>query len=133
MVAVSKHILLAEDDSGTRLALSSALRSAGYKVTAAENGREVSLQIHSLRSCAENIDLLILDIFMPGMNGVQVIDLLAQIKVALPIIVITGYATTDLVDRLKRKGCLQVLRKPFKSSDLLAVIEKHFDKMSDAA
>jgi FixJ family two-component response regulator len=59
---------------------------------------------------------------MPGMNGVELIDALEARQVTLPIIVITGYATTDLHDRLKRRGCQKILLKPFKASELIAAV-----------
>ncbi len=124
MVTASKHILLAEDDTNTRLLLSNALRAAGYKVTAADNGKNANMQINSLLSCKKTIDLMVLDIFMPGMNGVELIDLLAEKNISLPIIVITGYTSTDLSDRLIRKGCLKVLHKPFKASELIEVVQE---------
>jgi CheY-like chemotaxis protein len=132
MAELHRHILLAEDDMRMRLMLSTILREAGYKVTSAQNGKDASLQIRSLQGCNQTIDLMVLDIYMPGMNGMQLMERLEKENNVLPTVVITGYAHTDLVDRLKSKGCSHILHKPFNADELLAAINEVLQQQTAA-
>jgi signal transduction histidine kinase/ActR/RegA family two-component response regulator len=105
------RILVIDDDAGVRRFIVECLEMLGYQVSQAASGQE---GVASLRS--EEPDLLIVDYAMPGMNGVEVVQMAREHAPTLPIILATGYADMDAVDKVIGLGAL--LRKPFRIDDL---------------
>lgn len=123
-----RHIFLAEDDEYIRLSLSVTLSKRGYKVTLAENGQEALEKIIALKAAGTPPDLLLTDIRMPGMSGIELIDRLKKLDVSLPVFVITGYGDKDMVVELMRRGCSDFIDKPFSPPDLLGRLLPIFEK-----
>ena len=120
---MSKRILVIDDEAMITLSLRKLLKKEGYEATIVSNGVEALEKIKS-----EDFDLLILDIRMPQMDGIETIRNARQIrsqsgKPQIPEIVVTGYADEgkyqDAVD-LKVSGFLY---KPFDTKELLALIK----------
>jgi CheY-like chemotaxis protein/two-component sensor histidine kinase len=105
------RILVIDDDAGVRRFIVECLEMLGYQVSQAASGQE---GLASLRS--DEPDLLIVDYAMPGMNGVEVVQMARERAPNLPIILATGYADMDAVDKVIGLGAL--LRKPFRIDDL---------------
>lgn len=105
------RILVIDDDAGVRRFIVECLEMLGYQVSQASSGQE---GVASLRS--DEPDLLIVDYAMPGMNGVEVVQMAREGAPNLPIILATGYADMDAVDKVIGLGAL--LRKPFRIDDL---------------
>ncbi|WP_454719111.1 response regulator [Caulobacter segnis] len=105
------RILVIDDDTGVRRFIVECLEMLGYQVSQAASGQE---GVASLRS--DEPDLLIVDYAMPGMNGVEVVQMARERAPNLPIILATGYADMDAVDKVIGLGAL--LRKPFRIDDL---------------
>ncbi len=82
-----------------------------YEVIAARSGEE-ALKIFEERNGA--VDLIILDIVMPGLSGEEVFYRLKEMDASVKVIVISGYALEDKVTRLLRAGALSFLQKPFR-------------------
>jgi serine phosphatase RsbU (regulator of sigma subunit) len=116
-----KHIILAEDQPSGRLIVSFALKEAGFRVTAAENGAEALEKISEAVEAGEPYDLLVTDVDMPEMNGVELIDELVAADVAMPIIVMTAIGTKHLVVELMRRGVTEYIDKPFEPPELVAM------------
>ncbi len=114
------HVLVVEDDELGARTLASLLRSDGHRAEIVHNGRRA---IERLK--AERFDLLITDIYMPDMDGIELLRTLRQSSDPLPIIAISGGGRTVQVDYLelaRRLGAAQVLRKPFTLRVLRAAI-----------
>jgi signal transduction histidine kinase/ActR/RegA family two-component response regulator len=105
------RILVIDDDAGVRRFIVECLEMLGYQVSQAASGQE---GVAILRS--DEPDLLIVDYAMPGMNGVEVVQMARERAPNLPIILATGYADMDAVDKVIGLGAL--LRKPFRIDDL---------------
>ena len=105
------RILVIDDDAGVRRFIVECLEMLGYQVSQAASGQE---GVASLRS--DEPDLLIVDYAMPGMNGVEVVQMARERAPNLPIILATGYADMDAVEKVIGLGAL--LRKPFRIDDL---------------
>lgn len=119
-------ILITEDELHTRNTLSLVLESAGYEVRTADNGKE-SLDIilkHKKGSGSDPFDLLILDIEMAGLSGLQMLDGLKKKGVNLPIIVITGFSDQQTLNKIRSRGCREILIKPFSPEEVTAAVEK---------
>lgn len=108
------RVLLVDDEAVVRLGTAEMLRELGYDVTEANSGNQA---IALVRSGFEP-DLLVTDFLMPGMNGVNLVDILHQIRPDLPALLVTGYA--DLAQ--SASGALPRLAKPFRMGDLAAAV-----------
>jgi len=109
---------LIDDELSVRDALGIVLSDHGYRVEVAVNGRD-GLEL----SGREQFSVVITDLRLPDMSG---LDVLRQIKIKnpdCPVIIITAHGTAELILEAKRLGVLGVLAKPFFPSDILSLIE----------
>lgn len=115
---MSRKILIVEDEPSLALTLEDRLRSEGYAVTVEEDG-----QRGFERAQAEAFDLLILDVNLPGKNGLDVCRDLRQQGISAPILMLT--ARTDLLDKVLglKLGADDYLTKPFEHMELVARLE----------
>lgn len=116
------NILVIDDAEGVRLAICSVLRRAGHSVTEVDNGAA------GLQAAAEHrFDLIMTDIVMPGMNGIEVIKALSKQLSRPPILVMSGggaHAVSESDLTLARQTAEGVLAKPFRSSELTAAVDQ---------
>jgi two-component system phosphate regulon sensor histidine kinase PhoR len=113
------RILVVDDEKRIRDGCQSILSAEGFEVGVAENGYAGLAKIEE-----QHFDIILLDLMMPGLRG---IDLLDHVKGKLPdtlIIVITGYATLEHAVEAMKKGAFDFISKPFSPEDLRAVIRK---------
>jgi signal transduction histidine kinase/CheY-like chemotaxis protein len=110
-----QSILLVEDDDSVRLINQEVLRELGYEVTTARDAEEALKHFHAL----DQVDLLVTDVGLPGMNGRQLAEVIQHAAPQLPVLFLTGYAAgaRDRADFLGPH--MQLLTKPF-SLDALA-------------
>lgn len=114
-----KHILLADDEEHVRFTLSLILRRAGCRVTVVEDGtRALQMSLEAARR-GKPFDLLVIDIQMPGLTGVEVIKELGQLGAAFPVLLITGYRDREIVNYLKSDTRIAYAEKPFSPDQLL--------------
>ncbi|MBM3241764.1 response regulator [Candidatus Poribacteria bacterium] len=125
-----KHILLIDDEPNTLLTIQFILEVANYKVTTATTGKEALDKILEATKSDDKIDLLVLDISMPCLTGLELIDELKRLDINIPILVITGYRPKELVIALMRKGCGEYLDKPFDDEELIKRITMLLEKRS---
>jgi two-component system, cell cycle response regulator CpdR len=114
-----KRILLAEDDDSMRGFLERALAKAGYEVVAFDNGRDA---LECVRR--EPFTLLLTDIVMPLMDGIELARRASEVDNDLKIMFITGFAAVTLNTGTKAPKDARVLSKPFHLKDLVAEIER---------
>ncbi len=124
-----KHILLAEDEEQVRYSLTAILKKAGYNVTAAGNGREALEKITQLKADSDLPDLLLTDIKMPEMSGIELMDALEKQGIPVPVFAITGYGDKETVVELLRRGCRDYIDKPFDPKELLGRLPRIFDSL----
>jgi len=113
-------VLLADDELDILRIYSEMLAGNGFDVTSASNGKDVLDQLdHS------EFDMLILDLFMPEMNGFEAIAALREKGYTVPVIVMTGHFPDDVVQaRLKGLDVHVALRKPVMISTLLNAVNE---------
>jgi DNA-binding NtrC family response regulator len=118
-------ILVIDDDRAVLATVKILLERANHTVEAVDNSR-TGLQLLETR----NFDLLIVDIFMPGMDGFETMKLVHQSRPHMPIIVISGQQLGHSSDRppdflymATRLGAISSLRKPFRPSELLGAVD----------
>jgi CheY-like chemotaxis protein len=112
------RLMLIDDDEDLRTVISSALTALGYDVTAAADGPS---GLQALGS--ERPDALIVDFAMPGMNGAEVAKMAREMWPALPVVLASGYADTDAIERAIGKDA-KLLRKPFRLDELLDAVSE---------
>ena len=117
------RILIIDDEAEIREILKMHLESAGYKVIEANDGEE---GIKKMREGANllQVGLIITDIRMPKVNGVEMIDFLKANAPSKAILVLTGYPDTDLAISLLNKGVKEYLVKPVEKKVLLEKVKK---------
>ncbi|NAO30081.1 response regulator [Pseudomonas syringae pv. dysoxyli] len=108
-------ILLVEDDESVRLINCEVLEELGYRVYAARDGEEALRLFNDL----QNVDLLLTDVGLPGMNGRQLAEVLQQLKPRLPVLFLTGYAEGAMSRSDFLGPYMQLLTKPL-TLELLA-------------
>lgn len=114
------RILLAEDDPSMRQFLAAALRRAGYEVDAVGDGEAALAEIRARR-----YDMLLADIVMPGMDGIELARIAGTEIPGLKVMFITGFAAIALRHRAAMGPETQILSKPFHLRDLV----RHVDRM----
>jgi YesN/AraC family two-component response regulator len=71
----------------------------------------------------EHFDAIVLDVMMPGLNGVETIDEVRKVEPQARFVVITAYSDSELVEEVRKRGVSDILFKPFDAADLLARLE----------
>ena len=107
------HVLVVDDEELYRNALERILGRAGHQVHTARNASE-ALGIAS----SEPMDLVLCDVKMPGINGIELVRQLREIEPDLPSIVITGYGSAESSVEALRAGAFWYLEKPFEQAHL---------------
>ena len=119
------NILIVDDDPAVQLTIRLLLERAGHHVTVAGDGR-MGLTLFE----RSPFDLLFLDIFMPGMDGLETMRHVRALQPTIPIIVISGrsiapdtHAEPDFLKMATKLGAVASLQKPFRADVLLAAVE----------
>ena len=119
---MNKHsmtICVVDDNQSVCKALSRLIKSAGFKVKTYGSAQEFLNDDHSKSS-----DLLVLDIRMPGMNGLDLQNHLAALGYAIPIVFITAHEDGIAKTKAMASGAVAFFQKPFDEKDLLGAIYK---------
>ena len=117
----TEMIMLVDDEAIIAGTTRDILEMLGYRVTLADSGREA---IDVFTQKASSIDLVILDMVMPGMGGLEVFEVLRGINPDIGIILYSGYALTDEIQSLIDKGRCGFIQKPFTMEDLSVKIRE---------
>ncbi len=122
------NILLAEDERAIRVTLGDDLEDAGHKVTAVGDGKE------AMQALAEQaFDVVITDIRMPGVDGIQLLDHVREHYADTAVIMITGVPTYELAVQCIKKGAEDFIAKPFNHDEVLVKLEKLAERLRDRA
>jgi two-component system C4-dicarboxylate transport response regulator DctD len=113
------QVLLIDDDPHLRQALSQTLDLAGFKVSNLADARGLAARIGS-----DWPGVVVSDIRMPGIDGLQLLEQLHQQDPQLPVILITGHGDVPMAVQAMRAGAFDFLEKPFASEDLLASVRR---------
>lgn len=111
------RIILAEDDDNLRPFLARSLENAGHEVLAFSDGEEALPALH-----AGGIDILISDLVMPGMNGIELARHAREHTPDLPVIFITGFSAVAMEALNSVDGVSKVLSKPFHLNSLVDAV-----------
>jgi len=120
------HILVVDDEAAERITLGEVLRLEGYQVSLAASGEEALAKV---RQQEPAFDLAILDLRLPGVDGLQVLEGIRRISADTVVILITGYGTLDTAIQALRNGAFDFLLKPSPVDEVLAAVRKGLSEL----
>ena len=115
----AKRILLVDDHKNARILLNELLSGVGYRVLEAKDGKEAMGLVE-----IEPIDLVITDLKMPGMDGIELTRAIRRMRPDLPIIVYSAYRFIDTAPVALRAGANEYLAKPFLQTKMEQAVER---------
>ena len=119
---MAKQLLIVDDQPGIRLLLNEVFKKEGYVTHLAPNGME-ALKIFN----QEKIDCVLLDMKIPGMNGIEILQQLKEKNKELPVMMMTAYGEQDLIDEALSLGASNYFTKPFNIFDVLNEVKKYLE------
>lgn len=119
-----RFVHLVDDDEAIRRSASFMLKTSGYQVQTYESGFELLKSAGGLRH-----GCILLDIRLPGMDGLEVQQALKGKGVTLPVIIMTGHGDITLAVRAMKAGAIDFIEKPFEKAVLLSSIELGFERL----
>jgi PAS domain S-box-containing protein len=119
------NILVVDDELVMREGCTRILSKDGWGVICAENGKQ---GLDEIQSHLDKIDVILLDLMMPGMSGMEVLDHIRTIDPNLLVIVITGYATVESAVEAMKKGAYDFIPKPFTPDQLRIVVKRALER-----
>ena len=118
-----RRILLVDDEANVRTVFSDILKKESYLVKEAKGGPEAIKAIDE-----ETFDLALVDLRMPNMDGIEVLENIKKRKPEIPVIVYTGYGSITSAVEAMRKGAFDYLNKPFSPQQLKSNIKKALER-----
>ena len=109
------RILVIDDEASIRDLCARVLTRAGFQVASAGSGEEGLAHL-----AREPVDLIVTDIRMPGLSGLDVLDRAKAAHPEVRVILITGFGTPQTLDRARQAGADRILTKPFNPAELVA-------------
>ncbi len=114
-------LLIVEDEKELLYSIAFILKRQGYVVVTSSNAEKALAMLN--RDKENSINLIITDIQLPGISGLDFIDTLREQNSTAPVMVITAYKGTEILSALKKRGIMHFLIKPFDTSELIEKIE----------
>jgi two-component system response regulator PilR (NtrC family) len=124
---MTASILLVDDESTTQDTLGMFLETEGYRVATAGSGKEALTRIES-----EEFDVIVTDVVMPDVSGLEVLERSRVLNPAAAVVVITGHATVEMAIEALRRGAWDYLQKPFGLDDLGLCLRRLLHRRADS-
>jgi DNA-binding response OmpR family regulator len=120
---INKPILIVDDEKNIRLTLSQALETMGAEIDTAANGEEALTKLKE-----KEFGLILLDIRMPGMDGMEVLHRVREIRPDIRVIMITAYGTVEAAVEAMKLGAVDFLQKPFDPEEIRELVLRVMDR-----
>ncbi|MFW5736714.1 MAG: sigma-54-dependent transcriptional regulator, partial [Halanaerobium sp.] len=120
---MKNKVLIVDDEKNIRLTLKTALSKAGYEVETAVNGEDGLSKLEE-----EGFPVILLDMKMPGMDGIQFLKEITNEDLETKVIMITGYGSVETAVETLKLGAVDYLRKPFKPEEIISIVEDVFER-----
>jgi CheY-like chemotaxis protein len=125
LIRGSETILLVDDEEMIIYVGRAMLERLGYQVFTAPGGQQA---VEAVTEMGNEIDLVILDMIMPGMDGGKTFDRIREIQPEIPVMLSSGYAIDGQADEIMRRGCNGFIQKPFNISEFSKQVRKILDE-----
>ena len=116
-------VLIIDDESDVRDVLKFHLSESNYQIIEAENGQE-GIELLKSEDNLSNVGVILCDIRMPKVNGIECIKYIRQEAPGIPIVVVTGFPDTQMAVNLMNEGVKDYLVKPVEKEKLVATVDK---------
>jgi two-component system chemotaxis response regulator CheY len=116
-------VLIIDDESEVRDVLKFHLSESNYQIIDAENGQE-GIELLKSEDNLSNVGVILCDIRMPKVNGIECIQYIRQEAPGIPIVVVTGFPDTQMAVNLMNEGVKDYLVKPVEKEKLVATVDK---------
>jgi DNA-binding response OmpR family regulator len=120
---INQPILIVDDEKNIRLTLSQALETLGTEIDTAANGQEAFTKLNE-----KEFGLILLDIRMPGMDGMEVLHRIREIRPDIRVIMITAYGTVESAVEAMKLGAVDFLQKPFDPEEIRELVQRVMDR-----
>jgi UDP-3-O-[3-hydroxymyristoyl] N-acetylglucosamine deacetylase len=118
----SRTILVVDDDERVRCSVGDVLRDEGFRVLTATDGYEAVQAVE-----AERPDLVLLDVWMPELDGIEVLSRIRESRADLPVVIVSGHGNVETAVKATRLGAVDFIEKPFSIEALLECIHRALD------
>ncbi len=119
------HLLIVDDENDNRDYLTQFFTDESFQVSQARNGAEALAQAAKLKS---ELDVILMDVKMPDMDGISVLKQLQDSKITIPVIIMTGHSTSNLAIKAMQLGAADYITKPLDLDGLKIKIEKQLER-----
>ncbi|MBM7653979.1 response regulator [Neobacillus cucumis] len=123
---MKEKILIVDDQFGIRILLNEVFQKEGYQTFQAANGVQ-ALEIVT----KHHPDLVLLDMKIPGMDGIEILKRMKVIDPEIRVIIMTAYGELDMIQEAKDLGALTHFAKPFDIDDIRAAVRKHIPQKTN--
>jgi DNA-binding NtrC family response regulator len=124
----SQRILVVDDEKNIRLTLGQTLEMVGYRVQTAVNGEDALKQL-----AVGTFDLILLDLRMPGMDGMDVLKQIVEQRPETHVIVVTAHGTVDTAVEAMKIGAVDFIQKPFAPQEIRSLVAQVLDQAQHGA
>ena len=126
----SETVLVVDDEENARHIAAHVLRGNGYNVILAKSGEEA---VRAFETCADGIDCVLLDVFMPALNGSLTRDRIVELNPRVPILFCSGYSSNSAQAASLKEEAGRILTKPYNPCNLLCSIRELLDSSKNAS
>jgi len=130
LIKGSETVLIVDDEEMVIKVAQAMLEKLGYRVVVAKDGEQA---VDTVKRKGDDIDLVILDLIMPGIKGDKAFDLIHDIHPAMPVILSSGYSLNGQAHDIMQRGCNGFIQKPFNLSELSQKVRKILDEAKSSA
>ena len=130
LVKGSETVLIVDDEEMVIKVAQAMLEKLGYRVVVAKDGEQA---VDTVKRKGDDIDLVILDLIMPGIKGDKAFDLIHEIQPAMPVILSSGYSLNGQAHDIMQRGCNGFIQKPFNIFELSQKVRKILDEAKSSA
>jgi len=124
----SPRIFVVEDDDSVISVMQQYFATAGYRVEFAQHGGDALTLVQH-----DPPDLVLLDLMMPGMNGVEVLQRILALRATLPVIIVTARADATLAEQTRALGAFAYVTKPFEFAYLARIVHLALTRSGEGA
>ncbi|SFL92637.1 two-component system, response regulator, stage 0 sporulation protein F [Paenibacillus sp. 1_12] len=123
-----KKLLIVDDQNGIRILLTEVFSTEGYQTYQASNGK---LALEIVRSASP--DLVLLDMKIPGMDGLDILKHIKSIDASIKVIMMTAYGELDMIKEATDLGAIMHFTKPFDIDELRQAVNSHLGKSKNSS